>query len=325
MKLFDTLNSGSEQDFHHSVVAIQAGRGAQHNGVGSDTLPKNEALRFKVPQNLGFPGKALERVEAPVSENQPYSVFVNFFGLTGPSGVMPRHYSEWVMDRCKQKDESMRDFLDIFHHRLISLYHRAWEKYQFPLQYQRQQQTNKKDPISSALHSLSGTSNHTQQYLGGLFAQSIRSAQGLKQIVELISGSKVVINEHLGQWLSLSDEEQTSLASRVNPEGQHAQLGRSATIGSKVWDVGSALEIEIHAANAQGAQQLLPGSKTLSLLQETVAEYLPAHVRPRWSLMARYRDMPSSRLGKTGLGLGQGSALTINSKRMDEQTKIPIA
>ncbi|GGB20100.1 type VI secretion system baseplate subunit TssG [Agarivorans gilvus] len=325
MKLFDSLNSGSEQDFHHSVVAIQAGRGALHNGVGSDTLPKNEVLRFKVPQNLGFPGKALERVEPPNAGDQPYTVFVNFFGLTGPSGVMPRHYSEWVMDRCKQKDESLRDFLDIFHHRLISLYHRAWEKYQFPLQYQRQQQTAQQDPISRVLSSLSGTSSFTQQYLGGLFSQSLRSAQGLKQIVGLISGCKVVVNERLGQWLSLSEAEQTRLASRANPEGQHAQLGFSATLGHKVWDVGSAIEIEIHAANATRAQQLLPGSKTLSLLQEVVADYLPTHIRPRWSLMARYRDMPSSRLGSSGLGLGQGSALTINSKQMDEQTKVPIA
>ncbi|WP_432455101.1 MULTISPECIES: type VI secretion system baseplate subunit TssG [unclassified Agarivorans] len=325
MNLFEGLNSGSEQDFHHSVVAIQASRGGVHHGIGSDTLPKHEALRFKVPQNLGFPGKALAKVVVPESASQPYQVYVNFMGLTGPSGVLPSHYSEWVMERCKQKDESMRDFLDIFHHRVISLYHRAWEKYQYPLQYLRRLQTGQSDPISLALHALAGTSTSSQLYVGGLFSQTIRSAQALKQIVQLISGCQVVVHQRVGQWLSLNESEQTQLGGRFTPEGQHAQLGRSATLGSKIWDVGSAIDIDIQADSQAAAQRLLPGGPLLDLLQQTVAAYLPNHIRPRWSLSARYRDMPSGRLGHCSLALGRGASLSMNSRHMEQYTKIVIA
>jgi type VI secretion system ImpH/TssG family protein len=323
--IFDGLNSGSEQDFHHSVVALQASRGAVVNTVGTDTLPRNEAVRFKVPQHLGFPGKALERIDEAEGPNRPSSVYVNFMGLTGPNGVMPLYFSEWVMDNCKQKDNALRDFLDIFHHRLISLYHRAWEKYQFALQYQRQLHTQQRSPIALVLHSLAGTQDDTQQYLSGLFSNPVRSAQGLKQIVTLLSGCKVKVNERIGRWLAIAVEDQSCLTSFTNPEGQNAQLGLGAILGSKLWDIGSTVEIELYAESEQEVQRLMPGGRVLELLKKTAGDYLPLHVKPRWALWARYCDMPASRLGAKGMGLGRGSALAVDSQRMQQQTKIVIA
>ena len=42
---------------------------------------------------------------------------------------MPRHYTELLLQRIREKDFSLRDFLDLFNHRLTSLFYRAWEKY----------------------------------------------------------------------------------------------------------------------------------------------------------------------------------------------------
>ena len=68
-------------------------------------------------------------------------MLVAFLGLTGPSGVLPPHYTAHADARvCAAKDTSLRDLLDMFNHRLISLFYRAWEKYRLPFAYERSRQ-----------------------------------------------------------------------------------------------------------------------------------------------------------------------------------------
>ncbi len=91
-----------------------------------------------MPQNLGFPGSAIESINDVTGDDgiKRLEVYVNFMGLTGPSGALPRHYTELVMQRSRLKDVAIREFFDLFNHRLITLNYKAWEKYQFSIQHE---------------------------------------------------------------------------------------------------------------------------------------------------------------------------------------------
>ncbi len=109
--------------------------------VGRSAAPKQELVRFHVRQSLEFPVSEIDSIARPApSPSQPKQavspppaaqpeMVVNFMGLTGPAGVLPRHYSQLILDREREGAAALVDFLDRFNHRLISLFYRAWEKY----------------------------------------------------------------------------------------------------------------------------------------------------------------------------------------------------
>ena len=86
-------------------------------------------------------------------EDAPAEMMVNFMGLTGPQGVLPYVYSELILERVRAKDRSLAAFLDIFNHRAISLFYRAWQRTRFPVNYA----AGVRDYFSQYLRDLLGT------------------------------------------------------------------------------------------------------------------------------------------------------------------------
>jgi type VI secretion system protein ImpH len=69
------------------------------------------------------------------------TVTVNFLGITGPQGALPTHYTQLLLRIAREgrgaERTALRDWLDLFNHRLVALYFRAWEKYRFPVPFLR--------------------------------------------------------------------------------------------------------------------------------------------------------------------------------------------
>ena len=109
--------------------------------VGRGGPPQAEAVRFRARISLSFPPSSIYEIRRPTS-SLPVPVMVQaFMGLTGPSGVLPRHYTEllYKIERDVRTPEkhALRDWFDLFNHRLVSLFYRAWEKYRFYVPFER--------------------------------------------------------------------------------------------------------------------------------------------------------------------------------------------
>jgi len=103
--------------------------------------PEREAVRFRSLVSLSFPPSAVTDLTplpggSLVSEPPIPILTQSFFGLAGPSGVLPRHYTETLLRlealRVPER-HALREWFDLFNHRLLSLFHRAWGKYRFPV------------------------------------------------------------------------------------------------------------------------------------------------------------------------------------------------
>ena len=91
--------------------------------------PNARVVRFGSNPILHFPPSAIHALqEAPDGTT---TMTVNFMGLIGPLGTLPNYITELIAGRVRVRDTALLDFLNIFNHRLISLFYKAWEKNRF--------------------------------------------------------------------------------------------------------------------------------------------------------------------------------------------------
>jgi len=101
--------------------------------VGRYANPQQECVRFSVNPSLNFPASEIQSLQGP-GEEAP-RMTVNFLGLTGPVGALPNYMTEVVALRARAHDTALRDFLDIFNHRLLSFFYQAWQKHHSTIAY----------------------------------------------------------------------------------------------------------------------------------------------------------------------------------------------
>jgi len=245
--------------------------------LGGDALPDQECVRFRVDNSFNFPASAIARLsEPPAAEGKglpsPPQMEVSFMGLTGPGGVLPEHYTELLLQRIRyHKDTALKDFFDVFNHRSISLFYRAWEKYRAPFLWERSKRhpSSRPDPFTNSLRCLVGlgTAGLSERleipedvplYYAGHFAHRPRSVIALEALLSDYLALPVVIRQFQGRWLYLDRSEQTRLPGAECPSGQYAQLGFDAVLGERVWDVRSCFYIRIERLTYPQFVRLMP-------------------------------------------------------------------
>ncbi|MEO5369639.1 MAG: type VI secretion system baseplate subunit TssG [Magnetococcus sp. DMHC-1] len=216
--------------------------------VGSSAHPREEVVRFGATPALRFPTAELERVEQRMVESaRPTFLMVNFMGLTGPVGVLPRFYTEYLVSNLRDQQSAPRDFFDLFNHRLISLFYRASVKYRLPLAYERCDLSSR-DAISATLDAMVGLgtdhlkgrlpfADHLLVYYGGHFARQPRSAVVLERMLSEYFRHPVTIIPFHGRWLTIVPHERTRLPGGPVPEGQFNRLGDGAILGDRTWEM----------------------------------------------------------------------------------------
>ena len=290
--------------------------------VGSDPGPHTESIRFKALPSLSFPAGDIASLNPSGSTSKkevaahhcPAQMMVSFMGLTGPGGVLPQHYTTLLIERAhtKHKDASLREFLDLFNHRAISLFYRAWEKYRLPLVYEQQLQKGDRedDLFTRCLFSLVGLQTEGLRHrfpfddqaivsFGGHFAGRCRNVTGLKQLLSEYFDIEIEVDQFVGQWLMLPEDSQTSLPDARHPAGLNTALGSEAVIGSRVWDVQSRIRIVLGPLIQSEFQQFVPGQDQLRTLQEMVRFYIGTEIDFDVQLILRKEDVPPCRLTQT--------------------------
>lgn len=229
--------------------------------VGGFARRRDEVVRFRASASLSFPASAIQQL-TPGDGSSEAAMTVNFMGLTGPQGILPEYYTELVIDRLRAHDATIRDFFDIFNHRAISLFYRAWEKTRFTIGYEREGV----DRVTAVLRDVVGLGEptlHDRQlvrdqsvlFYAGLYAVAPHSAAGLELILSDYFDAPVEVEQFVGVWRPLGEPDQCCLDAG-DPES--TWLGFGAVAGDEIWDRQSRARIRIGPLPAARYRDFLP-------------------------------------------------------------------
>lgn len=262
----------------HLLECLNPGR----QPVGGDT-PVDEVVRFAVNPQVAFTAAEIQDLQAGLDDEPPRMV-VNFLGLTGPVGVLPLEYSALVAEQSRARNYALRDFLDIFHHRIISLLYLAWENSQFPAAYERRQKTGsldddgrrgQRDRLTSHLMDLIGMgAEGVQRRLPvpdesllpytGLLAMRSRPAVALQQMLEDYFDVPVEIEQFVGAWYPVPADAYCELD--VDDGGPSRQLGMGAVVGDEIWDPQARARVRLGPLTRRQYDRFLPGGSDYQAL-----------------------------------------------------------
>ncbi|MEJ1354414.1 MAG: type VI secretion system baseplate subunit TssG [Candidatus Sedimenticola sp. (ex Thyasira tokunagai)] len=271
--------------------------------IGESLRPKDDPVRFGQEPSTAFAPSTISNF-TPAKEGHKSRMEVLHFGLFGPNGPLPLHLTEYAKDRQHNADDrTFSRFADIFHHRMLSLFYRAWANAQPSVSFDRPQE----DHFASDLGALFGLGmpslkerdampDLAKLHYAGWFASQTRSADGLESIVADFFKLPTRVQQFVGNWMEIPEEGRF----RLGETKDTGALGMTAIIGTRVWDRQNKFRIIMGPLDAEEYKRLLPGRDGLKRLIAIVRNYISDELHWDLNLILKKSEVPPLRLGGEG-------------------------
>lgn len=289
-------------NFFQAMRLLEAAN-PQMDKLGKARRPGGEPLRLGQEPSMAFAPSMLATYREGEGSKPDY-LSGYFFGLFGPHGPLPLHITEYVRDRERQKhDRTFRAFADIFHHRMMSLFYRAWADARPVVEMDRPDQDMFSVYVGSvfgiaqpAFRDRDSMDDHAKLFMAGRLASQSRPAEGLQAMLEEFFRVPMQVEQYVGEWLDLPNESHFMLG--VSPDT--GSLGSTATLGSKVWGSQHKFRIRCGPISGDELQRFLPGGASLEKLTATVRNYVGDELDWEVLVLVDADEVPSTKLGQSG-------------------------
>lgn len=298
-------------DFFHALRTLEA----YHAGMprlGTARRPGDEPLRLVQTADLAFAPSSLAAV-VPQTQGQVTRVDVRMFGLFGPNGPLPLHMTAFARERRLNKgDHTFQAFADLFHHRLLLLFYRAWAQAQPTASLDRPQD----DRFAGYVGSLIGVAaqggaagqdtpardaapQHAKLFFAGLMSRQVRSADGLQALVAGYLRMPVRVESFVGRWMRLQPAERTRIGGLGGSRrAASARLGTSAVLGGAVFDRQHHIRLHLGPLSAEAFESLLPTGSALPAVKALIDHYIGLEIGWDLRLELQPAARPDCRLGR---------------------------
>lgn len=206
------------------------------NNIGNEENLYEHPLRFGQDATLSFQEKQVHRVSQMPEKTK---VQIQGFGMLGSNGVLPIHITEASYEKkLHEKNTAFNDFLDIFHHRLISLFYKAWLMSEPVIMLDNGNNKAFSNQIASFVGSAIDQHDkdyeklaYDQFYYSSLLLSQHMPLDNLQEILNCYFKIPIKIKQNIGQWID-SPEHSTI----ISHHSEH-RLGQGLLIGTRYYDI----------------------------------------------------------------------------------------
>ncbi|WP_144159872.1 type VI secretion system baseplate subunit TssG [Paraburkholderia sp. BCC1885] len=265
--------------------------------IGRAQRPLAEPFRLGQQPSLAFAPREIAEV-GEISGRLNVTLFG--LGMLGPNGPLPIHVTEIARDRKEsRRDSTLADFLDIFHHRYLTLLYRAWSSSQAAAGMDRPDD----ERFSFYIASLFGQNTHeigrsrlpahARMSASAHLVREARNPDGLRATLAQFFSVPVVIDEYVWNWIEVDPTEH----SKLGMPGSPSVMSEGAMLGEQVPDRQHKFRIVIGPLDINEYLRFTPQGDDLPRLVEWVRAFVGYEFAWELELRIKAQSAPPAVIG----------------------------
>ena len=283
--------------------------------VGNAVKPSEEIIRIGQIPSLIFSPREIAEV---TFDNGRTHIKTYGLGLWGPNGPLPLHFSEIAQHRREmQHDHTLTNFVDLFHHRALSMFHRAWEINQSTAGLDRQHDEKfSRYPAwltGGELDELATTNlpTHAQLSASAHLKHQSKNPSAIVQTLSHYFQVPVTLEEYHFNWMDIDPSDRTQLGL-----GENTFLGQSAMLGECVPDRQNAFLLTLGPLSLSQYLRFLPNGEDLGTLIDWIRAFVGLEYKWILKLLVEQEEATPVQLGGSQ---GLGWSTWLGGKQSDQK------
>lgn len=284
--------------------------------TGKANKPSDDPIRFTQEPYTFFAPSTLGGLEIDSSSQYP-RLSQRFIGMFGPNGPLPLHLTEYVRDRSRHhRDNSMSRFIDMFHHRVVSLFYGAWARAQPAVQFDRPEEDRFAMYVGSlfgqglpSLRNADAMHHFSKLSFAGHLSSLPRHVNGLVSMIKGYFNVPTRVEEFIAHWMKIPATDRV----RLGEDSLNGCLGLDTVIGERVWQRQDKFRVSLGPLSLDRYEAFLPKGKSFDALVAVVRNYVGLEYIWEVNLILKKEEKPVTCLGKCGT-LGWTSWLKTESQ-----------
>lgn len=269
------------------------------------------AAHFQAGPALPLAGNALQHGDDPTI------VDTTFLAAAGAQGVLPAHYTTLILQRLREGDPALKDFLDLFHHRIITALVRGWEKHRphvtaRPAATSRTQNLEGEagvDLFTRYVRAITNRKRYSEEntyddnillYYSGVFSDRRRPAGALSGVLCDYFRVPVRIREYYPLRTRLRPEHRWRLPTSHDESLSGATLGQGLLLGESVQVVQTSFLVQIGPVSYEQFRLYLPQGSLFPQFHQLIRYFVGVEFVFTVQLLLTANDAPEFRLGGEG-------------------------